>query len=113
MHCEETPHKILIKAFSREMGVTKHFYIDFFNEEEVRLLESDKRKSQLKLSKTTREITKMIRNRLRRLTNKIVNLDRGITKNFLRLNFVTAKSCFQNFRDSYICGTEDLFCSFW
>ena len=40
----------------------------------------------------------MIRNRARRLTNKIVNLDRGIINNFLRLHFVTAKSFLHNFR---------------
>ena len=57
--------KVLIKALNRKIGGTKQFYMDTFNEEEVRLLQSDKRRIQLKLSKTTKENTKMIRNRVR------------------------------------------------
>ena len=103
--------KVLIKALNRKIGGTKQFYMDTFKDEEVRLLQSDKRRIQLKLSKTTKENTKMIGNRVRRFTNKIVNL--GIINNFIRLNFVTAKSFLQNFRNNYICGTKGLFCSFW
>ena len=75
--------KALIKAFNRETGGTKQFYMDIFNEEEVRLLHSDKRRIQLKLSKRNKENTKTIRNRVRRLTNKIVKSDRGIINNFI------------------------------
>ena len=101
--------KIFIKAVNREIGGTKQFYMDISNEEEVRLLQSDKRRIQLKLSKKTKENTKMIRNRVRRLNNKIVNLDRGTINDFSRLNFVTAKSFLHNSRDTFICGTKDLF----
>ena len=48
--------KVLIKALNREIGGTKQFYMDIFNEEEVRLIKSDKRRIQLKLSKTTEKI---------------------------------------------------------
>ena len=36
-------YKILIKALNREIGGTKQFYMEIFNEEEVKLLQSDKR----------------------------------------------------------------------
>ena len=87
--------------------------MDIFNEEEVRILQSDKRRIQLNLSKITKENTKMIRNGASQLTIKIVNLDRGIINTFLGPNFATAKSFLHNFWDNYICGNEDLFCSFW
>ena len=105
--------KVLIKALNREIGGRKQFYMDIFTEEEERLLQSNKRSIRLKLRKTTKENTKMILDGVRRLTNNIVNLDRGIINIFLRLNFVTAKSFLHKFRDNYICGNTVLFCYFW
>ena len=95
--------KVILKALNKELGETKQFYMEILNEVEVRLLQSDKRRIHLKLSKKTKENTKMIGNRVRRLTYKTLNSDRGIINNFLRLDFVTAKSFFHNFRDNYLC----------
>ena len=66
----------------------------------------------LKLSKTTKKITMIIRDRAWRLTIKIVNVDGGKINILLRLNFDTAKSLLHNFWDKYICGTEYIFCTF-
>ena len=108
--------KVFIKALNREIGGTKQLYMDIFDEEEVRFSQSDKRRVHLTLSETFKENTNMIRNRLRRLTHEIVNLNRGIINNSLRLNFVTTKSFLHNFRDNYRyirVKFRDTFCTFW
>ena len=56
----------------------------------------------------------MIGTRVRRLTNKVVNVDRGIKKITLNgPNFDTAKSFLPKFRGNYICGIQNVYFSFW
>ena len=49
--------KFLLKKLEKEIGGTKQFYAQIFNEEEVKLLQSVQRRIQLKLSKATKEST--------------------------------------------------------